>query len=136
MTGLGNKAIFARNLKKYMEMFNKDRNDMVKALGFKYTTFNDWYNGKTYPRIDNIEKIANYFGIAKADLIEDVDESDRTSKYPATFTDPVQAREYLSLHQIFGSDGFNVTKLDDEEVIEFANEVMKQMELISYKFKK
>ena len=36
-----------------------------------HTTFTDWVNGKTYPRIDKIEMLANYFGIKKSDLIED-----------------------------------------------------------------
>lgn len=39
-------------------------------LGFAYTTFSDWINGKKYPRIDKIEMMANYFNIAKSDLVE------------------------------------------------------------------
>ena len=31
----------------------------------------DWVNAKTYPRIDKIELMANFFGIDKSDLIED-----------------------------------------------------------------
>ncbi len=34
-------------------------------------TFSDWVNAKTYPRIDKIELMANYFGISKSDLVED-----------------------------------------------------------------
>jgi len=34
-------------------------------------TFSDWVNAKTYPRIDKIELMANYFGISKADLVEE-----------------------------------------------------------------
>lgn len=44
---------------------------MCEALGVKYTTLTDWVNGKTYPRIDKIELMANYFGIKKSDLVED-----------------------------------------------------------------
>lgn len=33
-------------------------------------TFSDWVNAKTYPRIDKIEMMANYFGISKSDLVE------------------------------------------------------------------
>ena len=51
-------------------MNNKDRFTMSKDLGVPYTTFADWYNGKILPRIDKIEKIANYFGVKKSDLIE------------------------------------------------------------------
>lgn len=71
MGGLGNKEIMAKNIKRLMELRGKDRNDVCKDLGFKYTTFTDWINAKTYPRIDKIEMMANYFGVSKADLVEE-----------------------------------------------------------------
>lgn len=71
MSDIGNKEIFSGNLKFYMQKFDKTRNDICEDLGFKYTTFSDWVNGKKYPRIDRIEMLANYFGVEKSDLIED-----------------------------------------------------------------
>ncbi len=71
MSDLGNKEIFSRNLKYYMSLNNKNRNDICTDLGFKYTTFTSWYNGDFYPRIDKIEMLANYFKIEKSDLIEE-----------------------------------------------------------------
>lgn len=70
MSDLGNKEIFAKNLKYYMELNHKDRNDICHDLKFPYTTFAEWYNGNIYPRIDKIEILANYFNIKKSDLIE------------------------------------------------------------------
>lgn len=71
MSNIGNKAIFSNNLKYYMGRNNLNRNDVCNALGFKYTTFTDWYNGIKYPRIDSIEMLADYFGVNKSDLIEE-----------------------------------------------------------------
>lgn len=71
MTALGNKEIMSKNIKHYMEVNGVTRKDMCEALGVKYTTLTDWINGNSYPRIDKIELMANYFGIAKADLVED-----------------------------------------------------------------
>lgn len=70
MSDLGNKEVFAKNLKYYMNLYKKSRNDIVDALGFSYTTFTSWETGVNYPRIDKIEMLANYFNISKADLIE------------------------------------------------------------------
>lgn len=70
MTTLGNKEIMARNIQKYMKLHDISRTDLCDALGVKYTTLTDWINGKTYPRIDKIEKMANYFNIRKSDLVE------------------------------------------------------------------
>ena len=71
--GLGNKQVMARNIQKYMDINGKTRQDMCNALGIKYTTLTDWIKGNTYPRIDKIELMANYFGISKSDLVEDND---------------------------------------------------------------
>jgi transcriptional regulator with XRE-family HTH domain len=70
MSDLGNKEIFSKNLKYYMELNNKTRIDVCRDLDFPYTTFAEWYNGNIYPRIDKIELLARYFGIEKSDLIE------------------------------------------------------------------
>ena len=54
-----------------MNQYGKTRQDMCEALGVKYTTLTDWVKGNSYPRIDKIELMANYFGISKSDLVED-----------------------------------------------------------------
>lgn len=71
MSNLGNKEIMARNIKKYMNKKNVNQVQLCSELGFKQSTFSDWVNAKTYPRIDKIELLANYFGIEKSDLVED-----------------------------------------------------------------
>jgi len=67
---MDNKNIFAFNLKRYMELQRRSRNDISEALGISYYTVSDWVNGKKYPRMDKVEMLANYFGIQKSDLIE------------------------------------------------------------------
>lgn len=68
---LGNKEIMAKNISKYMEKSDVDRNKLSADLGISYTTITDWIKGKTYPRIDKIELLANYFGVSKSDLVEE-----------------------------------------------------------------
>lgn len=70
MSDLGNKQIMAENIRHYMEINGVDRNTLCTKLNIKYTTMCDWINAKTYPRIDKIEMMANFFGISKADLVE------------------------------------------------------------------
>ena len=87
MSDLGNKEIFSKNLKYYMTINNKTRNDICNDLGFKYTTFTEWYNGNIYPRIDTIETLANYFRIEKSDLIEsNSNKMDKLYKIPVLGT--------------------------------------------------
>ena len=76
MKDLGNKEIFAKNLKYYMELNKKTRNDIAKITNVPYSTVSSWCNGLFYPRIDKIEMLANYFNILKSDLVEDKEKKD------------------------------------------------------------
>lgn len=80
MSALGNKAIFSKNLKRYIEKSGKDRRELAEIWGFPYSTVTEWINGKKYPRIDRIEIMADYFGIQKSDLIEDKEISEKKEK--------------------------------------------------------
>lgn len=71
MGDLGNKEIMAKNIKYYMSRNNIRPTDICGTLKFPMATFSDWINAKTYPRIDKIELMANYFGIEKSDLVEE-----------------------------------------------------------------
>ncbi len=71
MSGLGNKEILAKNLKRYIESSGKDRKELADIWGFPYSTLTDWINAKKYPRIDRIQIMADYFGILKSDLVEE-----------------------------------------------------------------
>ena len=71
MSNLGNKKTMSKNIKKYMAVNNVDRMKLSRDLKIKYSTLSDWINEKTYPRIDKIELMANYFNVTKADLIEE-----------------------------------------------------------------
>ena len=71
MGSLGNKEIMAKNIKYYMDKNGIRPTDICGTLKIPMATFSDWINAKTYPRIDKIELIANYFGIEKSDLVEE-----------------------------------------------------------------
>lgn len=71
MSNLGNKQIMAKNIRYYMDKHSITQTEICNTLGIKMPTFSDWVNAKTYPRIDKIELMANYFGISKSDLVEE-----------------------------------------------------------------
>lgn len=71
MSNLGNKKTMSNNLKRYLRINKVSRTQLSENLGISYSTISDWVNGKSYPRIDKIEMMANYFGINKSDLVED-----------------------------------------------------------------
>ena len=73
MSNIGNKEIFSKNLSYYVKISGRDQKEIAEYLGVAPSTFNEWIKAKKYPRIDKIEKLANYFGILKSDLIEEKD---------------------------------------------------------------
>lgn len=65
------KSIFAQRYRYYMNLHGKTRQDIVRDLGFKYTTICDWETGTTIPRMDKLEMLAQYFGCKNSDLLEE-----------------------------------------------------------------
>lgn len=62
---------FSINLQNYMDANNLSRHDLCKALDIPYTTVSSWLSCASYPRIDKIEALAEYFNITKKELTED-----------------------------------------------------------------
>lgn len=53
------------------------------------------------------------------------------------FATPEEAMEFLLKQPaIMGFGGFDIEKMTDDEIMDFANELLRQLELISYKYKK
>ena len=78
MSNIGNKEIFAKNLLYYINKNDVTKRDVAKDVDVSHSTFNEWIKGKKYPRIDKIEKLANYFRIQKSDLIEEQTEKNNS----------------------------------------------------------
>ena len=71
MAIIENKAVFARNLRHFIEKENVRQKDVAAAAKVSTGTVCDWLNERSYPRMDKIQLLANYFKIEKSDLIED-----------------------------------------------------------------
>lgn len=67
---MDSKEIFSRNLNYYTKEKGKTRPEVAEAIGVSYYTFVDWSNGKKFPRMDKVERLAKYFNINISDLVE------------------------------------------------------------------
>ena len=111
---MDNKNIFSTNLKRYMALQEKSRNDISNDLGISYYTVTDWVKGKKYPRMDKVEALANYFGVLKSDLIEDKsNEHYEMQKNNDIITDAVVR---MRTNEDFLSVVKKLTSLDDEQL--------------------
>lgn len=91
MRDIGNKPVMARNIKYYMNEKGINAKELSKALAVPYTTVLSWIKAEYYPRIDKIEKMSDFFGVLKSDLIED------KAKQPAEGELSPTQRELLEL---------------------------------------
>lgn len=67
----GNLKVFSKNLKHYLKENNKTQKEVAAEIGVSTGLFCDWVNGRAYPRMDKLQKIADAFGIKKSDLVEE-----------------------------------------------------------------
>lgn len=64
------KQIFASNFNHQLKINGKSQKDIMEFLNVSSGTVSDWSTGKKYPRIDKIQRIADYLGIYKSELTE------------------------------------------------------------------
>lgn len=98
---LGNKEIMAKNIRRYLELNDMTQTDLCNALNLKFMTVSDWVNAKSYPRIDKIEMMANYFGISKADLVEEHTDKDEYYIDPQTARIAQEIKDSQELSALF-----------------------------------
>ncbi len=157
---LGNNVKNLRRKKGYSIM------KIRELTGLSKSTISELENDKSSPTAETLKKIADaidvnveeffkeHFNEASPEYIhsnidntklhfephasmeEQKKQSEAFDLIPEEFTSADEARIYIGKHQIFSSDGFNVNKLSDEEVLEFANALLDQMKMVSYKYRK
>ena len=70
-TNLGNKEIFSRNFKRYLDNSGRKKIEVAQAVKVSSGTITDWLKGRSYPRMDKLQLLADFFEIDKSDLVED-----------------------------------------------------------------
>lgn len=64
---------FSENIKNLRKEHNLTQEQLGKIAGVSDGAVSTWENGKAFPRIGAIERMAAHFGISKSEIIEDRD---------------------------------------------------------------
>lgn len=64
------KRNFASNIEYFIARSGKTQREVAIDMGIEPTTFNTWCKGKILPRLQKLQKIAEYFNCRVEDLIE------------------------------------------------------------------
>ena len=114
--------------------------DMSVKTGLSISTLSDIENDKSSPKTSTLNKIADGLDVQLLDIIgsepnylTDINNSNSDIK----FTDPVKAMEFIISQPTVGDYGnFDVNKLTDEDKINFANDLLEMIRMISPKYMK
>ncbi|MBN1067144.1 helix-turn-helix transcriptional regulator [Clostridium botulinum] len=130
-----------KTLRKEMKLTQAD---LAKKVSISRSYLADIERNRYNPSVDTLTNIAKGLGISLSKLVDEnmTNEKNADKKniennfpiIPEKFTDPEEARTYVMKHQIFAYGGFYPEKMSDEDILNFANEMIEQSKLIRYKY--
>ena len=113
--------------------------ELAKILGIGNTTLSQYESNQRTPSDEIKIKIADYFNVSIDYLLgqTNVKKPKGSTRLPEAFNSPEDAMHFLlEQNTIMGYGGFDINKLSDKEKIEFANELLNQLRILSYKYKR
>ena len=102
--------VFSNNLKKHMDNHHLSRLDVANIVGVSQQSVSNWLNCKFEPNMGAIQKLADYFGVLKSDLL------DETENKPNIVNGiDLNKVEFA----VFGKEAADLTEKELEEVADF-----------------
>lgn len=133
-----------KKLKKLRNNNGYTLKQLSEICGLSISFISDIENNRRNPSIENLNKLADALGISVNDFLDNTESKKgktgsikQTTLAQEEFKTPQEAMQFiLKQPAIFGFGGFDVQKMSDEEILDFANELLRQLKLISYKYKR
>lgn len=98
MTEDRQRQIFSNNLRRLIDVSGKTQKEVADAIGVSQQIMNVWVRGKAIPRMGKIQRLADYFGVEKSDLIDEKPEVPSIPDYSNIF--PLQRTRIPLLGEI------------------------------------
>lgn len=133
------------NIRKIRKAKKISLNNLARLTGISVGYISDLENNKfTNPTIDKLNKIAQTLEVQTTDFFDnDLDEKKITevkedsAPYSTEFKTAEAAMQFiLKQPSIMGYGGFDVNKLSEKEIVQFANELLNQLQLLGLKYRK
>lgn len=113
---------------------------LAKELGVSCSTIYRYEDSKIEKIPVNIfDKLCKLLNTSPAELMGNsgAAEAEKQEVLPQSFENPREAMEFmLKIPTLAAFGGYDPDEMDDETIVEFANEILQQLKLVSYKYKK
>ncbi len=110
---------------------------LAKELGVSKTTIYR-YEDSSIEKIpvSIFDKLCILLDVSPAELMGNVPTKENDDKLPSSFKNAQDAMEFiLKTPTLAAYGGYNPNEMSDETIIDFANEILQQLKLVSYKYK-
>lgn len=111
--------------------------NLANQLGVSKTTIYR-YEDSTIEKIpvQIIDKLCELLGVSVAELTGNEAEKKKNQELPAAFDNAQDAMEFIIKSPTLAAfGGYDPESMSDETIVEFANEILQQLKLVSYKYK-
>lgn len=138
-------SILGDSIKELREKNKLTLKELADKSGVGQSTINDIEKGKAQnPKAETLSKLANVFNISVDELLfKKWDEKSNQIKEEAALytTGEFQTAEsamqfILKQPAVMGYGGFNTSKMSDEDIIAFANELLNLLKMLGPKYNK
>lgn len=145
--------MFGKNIKQIRESKNIGVNELSRISGISAGYISALERDeKRNPSVNTLERLAQALGVTIDDIMKtdltnyDIEKFDKKSALLREETALFETGEFstaeaamqfiLRQPAIMGYGGFDIEKLTEQEIIEFANDLLNQLQLVSLRYKK
>ena len=110
---------------------------LAKELGVSKTTIYR-YEDETIEKIplQIIDKLCEIFEVSPAEFMGNSIKEEKQVELPSKFQDAQEAMEFmLKIPMVAAYGGYDPEHMSPETIVEFSNEILQQLKLVSYKYK-
>ena len=130
-------ATFGERLRELRREHQLTTVELGKALDIANSSISRYENDLREPRRAFLEKVSKYFGVSIDYLLGVSDDKNPSDALPSEFTSAEDAIAFLLKQPtLVAFGGYDLNKLSNEELLDFANDLLQQFKMVSYKYRK
>lgn len=123
---------FADMVEKYMRKNNLTMKELGEKVGKTESAVSYWISGKSLPRMGTVQQLADLFSITTDEMVYGDNSQDVKD-----FSTVEEAMQYiLRMPVVSAYGGYDLEKMSDEEIIQFANKLTGVFKMLAEEYKK